>query len=163
DVREEVSEMLENLMLLLLSANHFSNVAYILSESQVVVQRVAGITDEQRGRMGTLPDRLSAPQPFSQLLQGLDESADLPSQAELRQVAVASLGEIGSLGAMQSLERAVDDPDRDVRVAAVRALGARAHRGVLGRLEATVKAKSIRGADLTEMMAFFEAFGSMCG
>ena len=64
---------------------------------------------------------------------------------------------------MQALERAVDDPDRDVRVAAVRALGARSHRGVLGRLEATVKGKAIRDADLTEKMAFFEAFGAMCG
>ena len=251
EVREEISELLENLMLLLLSANHFGNVAYILSESQVVVQRAAEITAEQRARVGLLPDRLSAPEPLSQLLQGLDESADLPSQGELtelvqrlqptslgaifswlpklqnqkvrelvqqaadrlatantaelvklisapdktvameamrragalktqasvapiarilgggdieqRQTAVVALSEIGSGGALQALERAVDDPDRDVRVAAVRALGARSHRGVLGRLDAMVKGKAIREADLTEKMAFFEAFGAMCG
>src|SRR5204862_2108373 len=98
EVREEISELLENLMLLLLSANHFSNVAYILSESQTVVQRAAEITPEQRARVGLLPDRLSAPQPLSQLLQGLDESADLPSQSELSELVQrlqpASLGTI---------------------------------------------------------------------
>ena len=251
EVREEISELLETLMLLLLSANHFSNVAYILSESQVVVRRAADITPEQRGRVGMLPERLSAPQPLSQLLQGLDESADLPSQneltelvqrlqpaslgtifswlpklqnqrvralvqqaadrlatgntgelvrlisapdrgvameamrrsaglktqagvvpiarvlaggdVELRQAAVAALSEIGSGGALQALERAIEDPDRDVRVAAVRALGSRSHHGVLGRLDATVKGKALRAADLTEKMAFFEAFGALCG
>jgi hypothetical protein len=251
EIREEISELVENLMLLLLSANRFSNVAYVLTESQMVVQRGTAITDAQRERVGRLPDRLSAPQPLSQLLQGLDESADLPSQAELtelfqrlqpgalgtiftwlprlqnqrvrelvqqaadrlasgntgelvsligasdrtvameairrsgalktpaavtpiakvlagddaelRQAAVAALSEIGSGGALQALERAVDDADRDVRVAAVRALGARSHRGVLTRLETTVKGKAIREADLTEKMAFFEAFGAMCG
>jgi hypothetical protein len=48
-------------------------------------------------------------------------------------------------------------------VAAVRALGAKAYRGVFPRLEPIVKGKQIRGADLTEKMAFFEAYGAMCG
>ena len=79
-----------------------------------------------------------------------------------RQLAVNALTAIGSPGAMQALEKAVDDSDRDVRVAAVRTLGARAYRGVFSRIDAAVKGKA-RVADLTERMAFFEAYGAMCG
>jgi len=83
--------------------------------------------------------------------------------AELRAAAVLALNEIGSPSALQSLERAVEDSDRDVRVAAVRALQARTYRPVLPRLEAIVRGKAIREADLSEKMAVFEAYGSLCG
>jgi hypothetical protein len=83
--------------------------------------------------------------------------------AELRINAVTALTEIGSPSALQALERAVEDGDRDVRIAAIRALQSRAYRPVLPRLEAIVKGKTIRDADLTEKMAVFEAYGSLCG
>lgn len=82
---------------------------------------------------------------------------------EMRQLAAQALTEIGSPGAMQALERAIDDSDRDVRVTAVRAMTARAYRPVLGRLEGAVKGKRVREADLTEKMVFFEGYGSLCG
>jgi HEAT repeat protein len=81
----------------------------------------------------------------------------------LRVSAVQALGEIGTPGALQALERGVDDPERDVRVAAIRALGSRAYRPMLPKLDAIVKGKAIREADLTEKMAVFEAFGGLCG
>jgi HEAT repeat protein len=81
----------------------------------------------------------------------------------LRQVAAHTLAEIGSPGAMQALERAIDDADRDVRVTAVRAMTTRAYRPALARLETVVKGKRVREADLTEKMAFFEGYGSLCG
>ncbi len=81
----------------------------------------------------------------------------------VRLAAVEALAAIGTPGAMQQLEKAVEDSDRDVRVAAVRALAARGHRNVLGRLEAAVDGKALRGADLTEKMAFFEAYGLLAG
>jgi HEAT repeat protein len=74
-----------------------------------------------------------------------------------------ALAEIGSAGALQALERQVDDDDRDVRVAAARAIAARAYRPALPRVEAVVKGKAIRDADLTEKMAMFETFGALCG
>jgi HEAT repeat protein len=80
-----------------------------------------------------------------------------------RQIAVQALTEIASPGALQSLERAIEDDDRDVRITAVRALTARAYRPVLPRLEAAVKGKGVRDADLTEKMAFFEGYGALCG
>ncbi len=83
--------------------------------------------------------------------------------AALRLAAVLALAEIGSAGAMQLLERAVDDVDRDVRVATARALTARSHRPSLPRIEAAIRGKALRDADLTEKIAFFEAFGTLCG
>jgi hypothetical protein len=77
--------------------------------------------------------------------------------------AVEALAAIGSPGAMQQLERAVDDPDRDVRIAAVKVLGGRNHRAVLPKVAAAVDGKALRAADLTEKMAFFEAYGTMVG
>jgi hypothetical protein len=80
-----------------------------------------------------------------------------------RQLAVAALTEIASPGALQALERAIEDSDRDVRITAVRALTARSYRPVLPRLETVVKGKAVRDADLTEKMAFFEGYGTLCG
>ncbi|MFL5608925.1 MAG: HEAT repeat domain-containing protein, partial [Gemmatimonadaceae bacterium] len=84
-------------------------------------------------------------------------------EAALRSAAVQALADIGSPTALQALERMVDDADRDIRVASVRALQAHAYRPALPRLEAIVTGRSIRDADLTEKMAVFEAYGSLCG
>jgi HEAT repeat protein len=83
--------------------------------------------------------------------------------AETRLAAVQALAEIGSPSALQLLERAVEDTDRDVRVSTLRAIGARAYRPALPRLEAAARGKALRAADLTEKMAFFETYGSLCG
>jgi hypothetical protein len=84
-------------------------------------------------------------------------------QLALRAAAVQALTEIGTPGALQALERSIADSDRDVRMAAVRALGSKEYRGVLPRLEGVVKGKTIRESDLSEKMAFFEAYGALCG
>lgn len=82
---------------------------------------------------------------------------------EIRVAAVNALTEIGSPGALQVLERALSDEDRDIRVAAVRALGARGSKPALPRIETVVKSKEMREANLSEKMAFFEAYGTLCG
>ena len=251
DIRDEVAEVLDNLMLHMLSAGQFNNVAYLVREALVAAQRSSDLLPPQRDRLSLLPSRLSAPEALSQLLQSLDESPDLPAAADLlelfdqlrgtalptvldwlgrlqnarlrpmleqaatrlasqntaelvklilspthhvaleavrragslqtpaavapiakvladgtsdlRLAAVQALTEIGSPGALQALERAVEDTEREVRVAALRALQARTHRPVLPRLEAIVKGKAVRVTDLTEKMALFEAYGSLCG
>ena len=84
-------------------------------------------------------------------------------EPELRLAAVTALTEIGSPGAMQMLERALADDDREVRIVAVRAVGARNAKAALPRLEAAIKGKVLRESNLTEKMAFFEAFGMMSG
>lgn len=84
---------------------------------------------------------------------------DLPR----RQAAVQALTDIGSAGALQALERAVEDDDRDVRITAVKALSSRAYRPVTARLEGIVKGRAIRDADTTEKKEFFEAYGALAG
>ncbi len=84
-------------------------------------------------------------------------------ETAIRMVAVQALAELGTPTALQGLERALDDEDRDVRLTTVRALMQHRHRGALAKVTAAVQGKSVRAADLTEKMAFFEAFGSMVG
>ena len=81
----------------------------------------------------------------------------------VRLPAVQALDAIGTPGAMTHLERAVDDADRGVRIAAVRAAGSRGYKGALKRVEAVVQGKSLKALDLTEKMAFFEAYGAIAG
>lgn len=79
----------------------------------------------------------------------------------LRQTAAQTLSEIGSAGALRLLETALNDDDRDVRIAAVKAIGVRGHRAALPRVEEVVRGKTVKGADLTEKMAYFEAYGAL--
>jgi len=92
-------------------------------------------------------------------LAKLTTDPDVP----MRLAAVQALGEIGSPGALQFLERTIDDAHRDIRVATARAIAARAHRPALARIEAAIQGKLAKDANLTEKMAFFEAFGTLCG
>ena len=85
------------------------------------------------------------------------------ADVQMRLVAVQALGEIASPGALQFLERTIEDASRDVRIATFRAIAARAHRPALAKVEAAVKGKMARDANLTEKMALFEAFGTLCG
>ena len=250
-IRAEIVEILDNLMLHMLSAGQFHNVAFLIRESLVAAQRAFDLLAEQREQLSLLPSRLSAPEALTQLIESLDEAEHLPSQEDvlelfdqlrgsalgtvldwlgriqnprlrplleqaaqklgsqntaelvkligspthhvsleairragalqtpaavapiakvlaegtpdLRLASVQALNEIGSPGALQSLEKAVEDPERDVRVATIRALQSRAYRPMLPRLDAMVKGKAVRDADLTEKMAVFEAYGSLCG
>jgi hypothetical protein len=250
-VRGEVTELLDVLMVHMLSAGQFQNVAYLIRESQVAASRAADLQPVLAQQLAQIPARLSAPEPLTQLLQSLDEAVTMPPSTDLvalfeqlrgpalatvlewlsriqnvklrpvleaaavrlaaqntadlvkligstvpgvaleaakragtlktpaavaplgkalqdgdpalRVAAVQALGEIGSPSALQALERGLDDSERDVRVAAVRALSARTYRPVLAKLDAIVKGRAIRDADLTEKMAVFEAYGALCG
>ena len=251
EIRSEVLENIHTLMVYLLTTGHFRGVANLLREGQQALQRGADVTPDQRQKLSDLPERLSAADALTQLVQALDEAPTLPPGEELvelfdqlrptalatvflwlskiqnerlrplleaaagrlagantselvrlihaperevsseairragalkaqaavlalgktlgeidverRQLAVQALSEIASPGALQALERAIEDGDRDVRITAVRALTMKAYRPVLARLEAVVKGKGVREADLTEKMAFFEAYGALCG
>ena len=101
---------------------------------------------------------LKTPAAVSPLARVLAES-----DVELRVAAVQALTEIGTPGAMQALERGLEDSEREVRIATVRSIQGRAYRAALPRIEAAVKGRGVRDADLSEKMAYFEAYGSMCG
>jgi hypothetical protein len=251
EIRLEILEILDSTLVNLLATGHFRGVAHLLREVQTTTQRAPELSAEHKRALIELPVRLSAPESLGQLLQSLDDAAELPPQAELmelfdqlrpialgtvlswlrrmhnpkvrplleaaaerlaslntselvrlilaqerevaleairragalktpaavqslskvlsgqdvelRQVTVHALTEIGSPSALQALERGVEDADREVRISTVRAFTARTYRLVLPRIDAVVKGKAIREADLTEKMAFFEAFGTLSG
>ena len=77
--------------------------------------------------------------------------------------AVQALAAIGSPGALAHIDRAIDDDDRGVRLAAVRVAGSRGYKNAMRRIEAVVQGKAMKGMDLSEKMAFFEAYGSIAG
>ena len=79
----------------------------------------------------------------------------------LRRAAIESLGRIRTSVAMEALQRALTDDDRDVRVAAARGLAAVQYQPARPRLTELLDTKQVRDADLTEKLAFFEAFGSV--
>jgi HEAT repeat protein len=93
---------------------------------------------------------------------GLSETVRSPDAA-VRLASVLALAEVASPGAITAMELALDDDDRAVRLAAVRAMGARGIRNALKRIEPVILGKSERELDLTEKMAFFEAYGAIAG
>lgn len=250
-IRDEVCQILDGMLVNLLTTGHLRGVANLLRETNVAAGRARDITPSQRELLLSLPNRMSEPTAVVQLLQSLDERTDLPPQAELNELfeqlrvgalgtilgwlgrtttssvrslleaaadrlaagntselvrllgaaepgvaleavrragslktaaavpalarllqagsapmrlaAVTALAEIGTPGALQPLDRGIDDEDRDVRIAAVRALGARNYRLAVQKIENALVGKRLMEGDLTEKMAFFEAFGSLCG
>jgi HEAT repeat protein len=81
----------------------------------------------------------------------------------VRRGVVDALGAIGTPGAMKQLEQALEDGDRDVRIATVRVFGTQGYRQALNGITAAVTGRKLRDADLTEKTAFFEAYGMLVG
>jgi hypothetical protein len=84
-------------------------------------------------------------------------------EPRVRLAAVEALQELRSPTASGALEGALDDADREVRVAAARAIAALRWSAARPRLEAALDSKRLREADLTERIAFFEAYGGLTG
>jgi len=97
-----------------------------------------------------------------QAVPGLGEVAR-HSDPALRLAAVQALAQLGTPAALGFIEQAIEDTDRAVRLAAVRAAGARGYKGALKRVENVVLGRAVKEMDLTEKMAFFEAYGAMAG
>ncbi|HET8769602.1 MAG TPA: HEAT repeat domain-containing protein, partial [Gemmatimonadaceae bacterium] len=106
-------------------------------------------------RAGAMRTAAAVPS-LHEVLQG---SAERPMRAAV----VRALTDIGTPGALSALEIALNDEDRDIRIAAIRALAARPHRPALAKVDAIVRGKDIRTADRTERIALFEFYGSICG
>lgn len=80
---------------------------------------------------------------------------------EVRRALADALGAVKTSEAVGLLEELLADPDRDVRIRAVRRL--QNHQGALPRIESAVFGSELRSADLTEKRAFFEAYGRLAG
>jgi len=95
-------------------------------------------------------------------VQGLAQCLE-HAQPLVRVAAVQALAEIGSPASVQALEKSLDDADREVRLASVRVVNQHKSRSALPKITAFVTGKTQREADLTEKMAFFEAYGLLVG
>jgi HEAT repeat protein len=93
--------------------------------------------------------------PLAHVLDGASETS--------RAAAVAALAQIGSPGAMQVLERGLDDSDRDIRLFVVKACAERQYRPVLVRLERAIKDRLTRDGSSNEKTAFFDAYATLGG
>jgi len=106
-VRKEVAQNLDSLTLHLLAGRQFANVAFLLREISVVMERARDLPADIRAKLSELPDRLSAPEALSQLLAAMDEATTLPPKDELAdlfaQLRPAALGTVFSwLGQAQN-------------------------------------------------------------
>ncbi len=144
----ELCELLENAADRL-AASHTSELVRLINVADPVVAQ------EAIQRAAAMKTAAAVPA----LGQVISTSAD-PS---MRLAAVLALADIGSPGALQVLEKCVEDAERDVRVASVRALGSRSYRPALPRVEKALRGKPLRETNLTEKMAFFEAYGALAG
>jgi HEAT repeat protein len=81
----------------------------------------------------------------------------------VRLASVQALAQLGTPAAMAFVEKTLEDDDRAVRLAAVRVVGGRGYKGAQKRVEGIVLGKTVKEMDLTEKMAFFEAYGSIAG
>lgn len=79
----------------------------------------------------------------------------------MRRAAVEALVGIHNSVALEGVQRALEDPDRDVRIAAARGLTRLRYQPARTRLEALLDSKQVKDADLTEKIAYFEAFGAV--
>ncbi|MDB4951028.1 MAG: hypothetical protein JWM27_3677 [Gemmatimonadetes bacterium] len=83
--------------------------------------------------------------------------------AGLRVTAVEALQELRTPGSSAALEAALEDGDREVRVAAARGLAVNRFTPARPKLEAALDSKRLRESDLTERIAFFESYGALAG
>jgi HEAT repeat protein len=97
-----------------------------------------------------------------QTVPGLSETVVHPLPA-VRLASVQALAQLATPAAMALIDKALDDDDRGIRLAAVRVVGGRGYKGAQRRVEAIVLGKAVKEMDLTEKMAFFEAYGAIAG
>jgi hypothetical protein len=99
---------------------------------------------------------------LNQAVPGLGE-VTRHQDATLRLAAVQALAQLGTPAALGFIEQAIEDNDRAVRLVAVRSAAARGYKGALKRVEGVVLGRAVKEMDLTEKMAFFEAYGAIAG
>jgi HEAT repeats len=132
--------------------------------------RLAETSPQEVLRLLRLPQSEALPAVIS-LCGNLKVLAAVPGLADtlthespaVRTAAIVALDAVGTPAALQSLERGVDDEDRDVRITAVQVLGKRGYKGALKRIEPVIQGKVDREIDLTERMRFFEAYAMISG
>jgi hypothetical protein len=83
--------------------------------------------------------------------------------ASVRLAAVEAAVSLKASTAAGALQHTLNDPERDVRIAAARALGTLRYAPAAKKLAEILASKEIRLADISEKVAFFEAYGMVAG
>ena len=73
--------------------------------------------------------------------------------------AVEAAVDLKASTAVGALQDALQDPDRDVRIAAARGLGTLQYRPAAAYFRGVIEGRAIRQADISEQIAFFENYG----
>jgi HEAT repeat protein len=128
------------------------------SNTEEVMRILRSKDSEALASVVTLCGRLG----LHQAVPGLADTVVHPEPA-VRLASVQSLAQLGTPAALALIDKAIEDGDRSVRLAAVRVAGGRGYKGALKRVEAAVLGKGLKEMDLTEKMAFFEAYGAIAG
>lgn len=143
-------------------------------ELQAVLRAaVKGIAERNRGAVVRLLDERDAivASGAARLAGDMQIAEAGPSLAGLlahadpgvRLAAVEAAVSLKASTAAGALQHTLDDPEREVRIAAARALGALKYGPSARRLEDILASKEIRQADISEKVAFFEAYGMVAG
>lgn len=116
-------------------------------------------TDPERvAAAARLAGRLGRPEHTAALVRLLGNAA-----SPVRLAAVEALQQLRSSAAAAALQRALADPEREVRIAAARALAELRYAPAREVLERVLDSRRLAEADLTERIAFYEAYGSVVG
>lgn len=143
-------------------------------ELQVVLRSaVHGIAERNRGAVVRL---LGEPDPIvasgaARLAGDMQIAEAGPALAGLlahkdpsvRLAAVEAAVSLKASTAAGALQHTLDDPEREVRIAAARALGELHYAPAAKRLAEILAGREIRVADISEKVAFFEAYGMVAG
>jgi HEAT repeat protein len=86
DMRSELLDVLEQMLLHVLASGRFDLVAYLIREARVLAERARDVSAADRARLTELPARLSRADTVRQLLQQLEDAAVLPSEADLAEL-----------------------------------------------------------------------------
>ena len=82
---------------------------------------------------------------------------------QVRKIVVEVAAEVPSSVLAGALQRLLRDEDRELRVSAARALGKMKYAPAAREFRAVIEEKGFRDADVTEKVAFFEAYGMLAG
>jgi HEAT repeat protein len=104
-------------------------------------------------RVASRLELTAAAAPAAALLKRVDAAG--------RRQVVESLVRLKSSSALNAAQEALGDDDREVRIAAARGIGVARYQPARARLEDAINGRALREADLTEQIAFFEAYGAV--
>ena len=122
-----------------------------------VVSLLAAPEPQVAGGAARLAGRLRLPD----ARDGLIALFERAQEAETRRSVIDALAVLRDTQSLAAVQRALTDGDREIRIAAARALGVAGSRVAHDSLRAIIAGRTIRDADLTEKLAFYEAFGAV--